>query len=347
MKAVKRTAPPGEETSPSPGRGITGEVDGETLIALGRAVVETEARTLATLAPRIDGRFAAACRVLLGCRGRVVVCGIGKSGHIGAKIAATFASTGTPAFFVHAAEAAHGDLGMLQPGDVVVALSYSGGSNELIVLLPGIRRLGIPLVSLCGEPDSPLAKASDVVLDTHVDREACPLNLAPTASTSATLAMGDALAIALLGARGFGEEDFARAHPGGRLGRRLLLRVSDVMSTGEAVPRIADTVRLDEALIEIGRRGLGMVNVVAPDGALIGVFTDGDLRRALERGEDIRAVSLADLMTRSPRTIAPDALAVSALEAMQRHRITSLPAVTGKELVGVVTMHALLAAGVA
>ena len=327
--------------------GATGAIDEAALISLGRAVIETETAALAALVPRIDARFGAACRLLLACRGRVVVCGIGKSGHIGAKIAATFASTGTPAFFLHAAEAAHGDLGMLQPQDVVVALSYSGGSNELLVLLPGIRRLGIPLISLCGEPDSALARASAVVLDTRVAREACPLDLAPTASTSATLAMGDALAIALLGARGFGEEDFARAHPGGRLGRRLLLRVGDVMSTGEAVPRVPTTVRLAEALIEIGRRGLGMVNVIAPDGTLAGVFTDGDLRRAIERGEDIRTVPLADLMTRSPRTAVPEALAVAALETMQHHRITSLPVLAEGELAGVVTMHALLAAGVA
>ena len=328
-----------------------GDADDATLIELGRRVVEIEAEAVAALVPRLDAAFAAACRTLLDCRGRVVVCGIGKSGHIGAKLAATLASTGTPAFFVHAAEAAHGDLGMLQPGDAVVALSYSGGSDELLVLLPGIRRLGIPLISLCAEPASALARASDIVLDTRVAREACPLGLAPTSSTSATLAMGDALAIALLGARGFGPEDFARAHPGGRLGRRLILRVADVMATGEAVPRVGDDVRLAEALVEISSKGLGMVNVVDARERLVGLFTDGDLRRSLERGEDVRAVAVADLMTRNPVTVGADALAYVAFETMQARRITSLPVVSadgdGLGLDGVVTMHALLAAGVA
>ena len=343
MKAADRTVTPAD-AEPS------ADADEATLVALGRAVVETEAASVAALAPRLDARFAAACRRLLDCRGRVIVCGIGKSGHIGAKIAATFASTGTPAFFVHAAEAAHGDLGMIRRGDVVVALSYSGGSDELLVLLPGIRRLGIPLISLCGEPDSPLARASDVVLDTRVEREACPLGLAPTSSTSATLAMGDALAIALLGARGFGTEDFAHAHPGGRLGRRLLLRVSDVMATGEAVPRVPDTARLLEALAEMSARGLGMVNVVDRHGMLAGLFTDGDLRRSLERGEDVRVVGVAELMTREPTTTTADTLAHAALETMQARRITALPVVADADagaLEGVVTLHALLAAGVA
>ena len=338
--------------------GGAGAIDGAALIALGRTVLETEAEALAALVPRVDERFADACRLLLGCRGRVVVCGIGKSGHIGAKLAATFASTGTPAFFLHAAEAAHGDLGMLRAGDVVVALSYSGGSDELLVLLPGIRHLGIPLVSLCGEPGSILARASDVVLDTRVAREACPLGLAPTSSTSATLAMGDALAIALLGARGFGPDDFARAHPSGRLGRRLLLRVADVMATGEAVPRVGDTVRLADALVEISSKGLGMVNVVDARGRLAGLFTDGDLRRSLERGEDVRTVGVAELMTRAPLTTGAGTLAHAALETMQARRITSLPVVAvgeeehadggeGAVLEGVVTLHALLNAGVA
>jgi len=323
------------------------DTEDASLIALGRTVIEIEAAAIAALAPRLDGRFAAACRLLLDCSGRIVVCGIGKSGHIGAKLAATFASTGTPAFFLHAAEAAHGDLGMLRSEDVVIALSYSGGSDELLVLLPGIRRLGLALISLCGEPDSALARASDIVLDTRVEREACPLGLAPTSSTSATLALGDALAIALLGARGFGAEDFARAHPGGRLGRRLLLHVSDVMVTGERVPRAAGYVPLAEALVEIGRHALGMTCVVGDGGTLVGVFTDGDLRRALERGEDVRRAVLEHLMTPNPRTIGPDALALAALETMQTHRITALPVVAGGELQGVVTMHALLAAGVA
>ena len=339
-------APTDARTDTRPGGG---DIDDAALIALGRTVVEIEAAAVAALAPRLDTAFAAACRMLLDCHGRVVVCGIGKSGHIGAKLAATLASTGTPAFFLHAAEAAHGDLGMLQPGDAVIALSYSGASDELLVLLPGISRLRLPLLSLCGEPGSALARASDIVLDVGVEREACPLGLAPTSSTSATLAMGDALAIALLGARGFGPEDFARAHPGGRLGRRLLLRVADVMASGAAVPRVAVTVRLADALVEISSKGLGMVNVVDTDGRLAGLFTDGDLRRSLERDEDVRAVAVADLMTRSPTTVRADTLAYAALETMQTRRITSLPVVTGDDatLEGVVTMHALLAAGVA
>ena len=326
---------------------LASTTDDATLIELGRAVIQTEAQAVAALVDRLDENFSRACRILLETRGRVVVCGIGKSGHIGAKLAATFASTGTPAFFVHAAEAAHGDLGMLQSGDVVVALSYSGSSDELLVLLPGLRRLDIPLISLCGLPDSRLASASDVVLDTRVDREACPLGLAPTSSTTATLALGDALAIALLGARGFGEEDFARAHPGGRLGRRLLLRVADVMVAGSKIPRVRDNVQLAEALVEIGARSLGMVNVLDADDRLVGIFTDGDLRRALEGGADIRAVHVADVMTHTPQTIDSTSLAVNALEQMQSRRITSLPVIDGKVLVGVVTLHALLAAGVA
>lgn len=321
--------------------------DDATLVELGKAVIQTEAQAVGALVERLDERFARACRILLAARGRVVVCGIGKSGHIGAKLAATFASTGTPAFFVHAAEAAHGDLGMLQPGDVVVALSYSGSSDELLVLLPGLRRLEIPLISLCGLPDSALARASDVVLDTGVAREACPLGLAPTSSTTATLALGDALAIALLGARGFGEDDFARAHPGGRLGRRLLLRVADVMVSGEAIPTSRDHVQLAEALVEIGAGSLGMVNIVDADDHLVGIFTDGDLRRALEAGADIRAVRVAEVMTRTPQTIDSASLAVTALDSMQARRITSLPVIDGARLVGVVTLHALLAAGVA
>lgn len=319
----------------------------ESLIELGRAVINTEAAAVAALSGRLDGTFAKACRLLLDCRGRVVVCGIGKSGHIGGKLAATLASTGTPAFFLHAAEAAHGDLGMLQAADVIIALSYSGSSDELLVLLPGIRRLGVPLISLCGTPDSPLALASDVVLDTHVEREACPLGLAPTSSTSATLALGDALAIALLGARGFAQEDFARAHPGGRLGRRLLLRVDDIMTRGDKVPRVRSDVRLADALVEIGARSLGMVNIVDGDDRLIGIFTDGDLRRALEQGVDVRTESIVTVMTPTPSTIDPQSLAVTALETMQTRRITALPVIDADALVGVITLHALLAAGVA
>lgn len=320
--------------------------DAEALLSLGRSVIRIEAAAVAALEARIDASFVKACGYLMACEGRIVVCGIGKSGHIGAKLAATLASTGSPAFFVHAAEASHGDLGMFRGSDVVIALSYSGQSAELMTLLPGIKRMGIPLISLCGDPQSPLSRASDVTLDTRVEREACPLGLAPTASTTATLALGDALAIALLGARGFSEEDFARSHPGGRLGRRLLLRVEDVMATGAACPRSPQNATLVEALMEISSKGLGMVAVVDDQNRLCGVFTDGDLRRSVEQEIDIRSRCIESLMTRTPATITRDALAVTAVTRMQALRITSLPVVADQQLEGVVTMHALLAAGV-
>lgn len=320
--------------------------DPASLLNLGRSVIRIEADAVAQLEERLDDSFVQACQLLIACQGRIVVCGIGKSGHIGAKLAATFASTGSPAFFVHAAEASHGDLGMLRSDDVIVALSYSGSSAELLTLIPGIRQLGIPLISLCGEPDSPLAKASTIVLNTRVEREACPLGLAPTASTTAALAFGDALAIALLGERGFTEQDFARSHPGGRLGRRLLLRVSDVMVPGENSPRIQDNATLTSALMEISSGGLGMVAVLSDKHELTGVFTDGDLRRTMERGVDIRTVNIGTVMTRNPTTIGTQALAVDAVTLMQTRRITSLPVVDDGQLIGIVTMHALLAAGV-
>ena len=321
-------------------------VDAASLIKLGQSVIQTEAAAVAQLEARIDEHFVQACELLLACTGRIVVCGIGKSGHIGAKLAATLASTGSPAFFVHAAEASHGDLGMFKSNDVVIGISYSGNSAELMTLIPGIKHLGIPLISLCGEPDSPLAVAADVALNTRVEREACPLGLAPTASTTATLALGDALAIALLSARGFTEDDFARSHPGGRLGRRLLLHVQDVMVSGDACPRCLDSASLSEALVEISTKGLGMVALVNDKDELTGLFTDGDLRRTFEHDIDIRKLTIDSVMTRNPTTINRDALAFSAVSKMQELRITSLPVVQGKSIQGVVTMHALLAAGV-
>ena len=318
----------------------------DALLSLGRSVIRVEAAAVAQLESRIDEAFVRACQLLIACKGRIVVCGIGKSGHIGAKLAATFASTGSPAFFVHAAEASHGDLGMFRSDDVVIAISYSGSSSELLILTPGIKRMGIPLISLCGELDSPLAQASDIVLNTQVDREACPLGLAPTASTTASLAFGDALAIALLGARGFTEEDFARSHPGGRLGRRLLLQVADVMVQGSACPSCPDTATLSKALVEITSKGLGMVALVNSNDQLTGVFTDGDLRRAFDRDIDIRTMAIGAIMTTNPATITRDALAFNAVTRMQELRITSLPVVADGKLEGVVTMHALLAAGV-
>ena len=301
---------------------------------------------MALLESRIDEQFVRACELLLGCEGRIVVCGIGKSGHIGAKLAATLASTGSPAFFVHAAEASHGDLGMFKSNDVVIGISYSGNSSELMTLVPGIKRLGIPLISLCGESASPLATAADVALSTRVEREACPLGLAPTASTTATLALGDALAIALLSARGFTEDDFARSHPGGRLGRRLLLHVQDVMVSGDACPVCPESATLSEALVEISSKGLGMVALTNPAQELTGLFTDGDLRRTLEQDIDIRTLPMHQIMTRGPATIQRESLAVNAVAKMQELRITSLPVVRHSKIEGIVTMHALLAAGV-
>lgn len=320
--------------------------DEDAWCALARSVIEIEAVAVQALGERIDASFERACRLLLACKGRVVVCGIGKSGHIGHKIAATLASTGTPAFFVHAAEASHGDLGMLCSDDVLVALSNSGSSHELLTLIPGIKRLGIPLISLCGAADSPLASAADVHLDVSVAREACPLNLAPTASTTAALVMGDALAIALLGARGFTEQDFARSHPGGRLGRRLIMRVQDLMISGDARPLVEASAPLTDALYEISRKGLGMV-VVMRDAKPVGIFTDGDLRRTIDRGDDIRSKLIGEVMTPGGHTVGPQALAVDAVTLMQEKHVTTLPVVDGDDLVGVIAMHALVASGVA
>lgn len=325
-----------------------GDVDTEhdALLKLARSVIEIEIDAVQSLLGRIDKNFALACDILLGCEGRIVVCGIGKSGHIGSKLAATLASTGSPAFFVHAAEASHGDLGMFKSNDVLIAISYSGNSSELMAMMPGVRRLNVPVISLCGTPDSPLAQASDVVLSTQVEREACPLDLAPTASTTATLVLGDALAIALLGARGFTVEDFARSHPGGRLGRRLLLTVNDVMVDGNELPVCRQSTPLSQALVEISSKGLGMVAVLNSDDVLCGIFTDGDLRRTLEKKMDLRILDIASVMTKNPATVKPDELAFNAVKCMQEKKITSLPVIQGQKLVGVVTMHALLTAGV-
>jgi len=308
----------------------------DSLLELGRSVITIEAEAIANLEGRIDENFANACQLLLDCEGRIVVCGIGKSGHVGAKIAATFASTGSPAFFVHAAEASHGDLGMFKADDVVLALSYSGSSNEVLTLVPGIKRLGIPLISLCGEPTSALAKASDIFLSTQVEREACPLGLAPTSSTTAMLALGDALAIALLGVKGFTEDDFARSHPGGRLGRRLLLHVQDVMVKPSDCPKCRESAFLSDALMEITSKGLGMVAIV----------TDGDLRRTIASDVDFRKAIISSVMTTNPATTTKESLAVNAVAKMQELKITALPVVKDGKLEGVVTMHALLAAGV-
>jgi len=315
---------------------------------LGREVLETEAAAVAALAARIDDTFTRACHALLTCTGRIVVTGMGKSGHVGAKIAATLASTGSPAFFMHPGEASHGDLGMITAKDAVLALSNSGETSEILTILPLIKRLGVPLIAMTGKAHSRLAQAADVHLDVGVEKEACPLGLAPTASTTATLAMGDALAVALLEARGFSAEDFALSHPAGSLGRRLLLRVRDIMHSGERMPRVAVGASLREALLEMSRKGLGMTSIVDADGRLLGLFTDGDLRRLLDKGEvAIGELNIAEVMTRQCTTLRDDVLAAEALHLMQERRIGALPITDERgRLCGTLNMHDLLRAGV-
>jgi len=298
-------------------------------LELARKVLAIESEAITALIGRLDRQFLDAVNLILACRGRIVVSGIGKSGHVARKIASTMASTGTPAFFVHPAEASHGDLGMIQSDDVLVALSYSGESAELLTIIPVIKREGAKLIAITGNENSTLARQADVHLDARVAQEACPLNLAPTASTTAALALGDALAIALLDARGFSEKDFARKHPGGTLGRRLLTRVSDVMRTGADIPTVPDTATLSDALLEMSRKGMGMTAILDRDGRLVGIFTDGDLRRTLEHVGDVRSAVIGELMSRNPRTIFPDRLAAEAAQLMERHKISQLLVVAG------------------
>ena len=322
-------------------------LDESALRAAGVSVIETGARALADLAARVDGSFTDACRAMLSCRGRVVVTGMGKSGHVARKIAATLASAGTPAFFLHPGEASHGDLGMITAADVVLAFSNSGETAEILTILPVLKRLGIPLVALTGNARSRLAGEADVHIDVSVEQEACPLGLAPTTSTTAALAMGDALAIALLEARGFSAEDFARSHPGGRLGRRLLLRIGDVMHTGADVPRVGADQSVSNALVEMTRARLGMTAVVDGNDRVLGVFTDGDLRRTLESGIDMNRVRIEEVMTRDCATVSPELLAAEAVHLMQRRAISALPVVDGAmRLVGALNVHDLLRAGV-
>jgi arabinose-5-phosphate isomerase len=314
---------------------------------LGTAVIEIEAKAVAGLAQRIDADFVKACELMLACEGRIVVLGMGKSGHIGGKVAATLASTGSPAFFVHPGEASHGDLGMITEKDVVLAFSNSGETDELLVILPLIKRLGVPFIALTGKPDSTLARKADAHIDVSVEQEACPLDLAPTASTTAALAMGDALAIALLEARGFTQEDFARSHPGGRLGRRLLLLIDDVMRSGDAVPRVPPDIMLSEALLEVTRKGLGMTAIVDGEGRLLGIFTDGDLRRAMDHGVDVHTTPVKDVMTRHGKTVSQGMLAAEALQIMESAKINGLMVVDKDDrLIGALNMHDLLRAGV-
>jgi arabinose-5-phosphate isomerase len=316
-------------------------------VALARRVLRIEAAAVAALADRIGEEFERAVDIILKRHGRVIVTGIGKSGHIARKIAATLASTGTPAYFVHAAEAAHGDLGMITPEDVVLALSNSGSSEELLMIVPLVKRQGARLIAMTGKADSPLARQADAHLEAAVAEEACPLNLAPTASTTAALALGDALAVALLDARGFAAEDFARSHPGGALGRRLLTHVGDVMRPATVVPQVAADVPLTQALLAMTAGGMGMTAIIDAAGLPQGIFTDGDLRRALEKGADVRAARVSEVMTHNPRSIGPGALAVEAAEIMERMRISQL-LVIGDDgrLAGALTTHDLMLAKV-
>jgi arabinose-5-phosphate isomerase len=316
-------------------------------LRLARETLDIEAAAVLGLKARLGDGFARAVALLLALRGRVVVMGMGKSGHVGRKIAATLASTGTPALFVHPAEASHGDLGMIQPQDAVLAISNSGENDELTVLLPLVKRLGAPLLAMTGNPQSTLARHADVALDSGVEKEACPLNLAPTASTAAQLALGDALAMALLDARGFRAEDFARSHPGGALGRRLLTRVADVMRGGDAVPRVGPDADFSALMREMTRKGLGAAAVADGDGRVLGIFTDGDLRRLVETGRDLRALTARDVMHPHPRTIRADALAAQAAEAMEQHRITVLLALDADgQLIGALNSNDLMRAKV-
>ena len=319
----------------------------EKIKKLGVAVIRTEAQAVEALSARIDDDLVRACDHLLHCTGRIVVIGMGKSGHIGNKIAATLASTGSPAFFVHPGEASHGDLGMITPQDVVLALSNSGETGEIITILPLIKRLGIPLISMTGNPDSTLSREADVNLDVSVTKEACPLGLAPTASTTAALAMGDALAVALLETRGFTELDFARSHPGGSLGRRLLLHVADIMHQGDRIPMVKEDASISQALMEMTAKGLGMTAVVDEQHNIKGIFTDGDLRRTLDRGVNLHQERVSAVMTSGGITITPERLAAEALKLMEQHKISALLVVDADgHLTGALNMHDLLRAGV-
>ena len=319
----------------------------EQLVSRAQRVLDIESAAVVALRERIGAQFVAACRLIFACRGRVVVTGMGKSGHIGDKIAATFASTGTPAFFLHAAEASHGDIGMITADDVVLALSNSGETPELVSILPVLKRLGAGLIAMTGKPQSTLARTADVVLDVGVSQEACPLNLAPTASTTATLAMGDALAVALLDARGFNEQDFARSHPGGSLGRKLLLHVEDVMRKTEQLPRVTADTSLHDGLIEMSAKGLGLTTIVDDRGRLLGVFTDGDLRRLLEKPFDLHKSTMGELMKSNPKTVQPRMLAAEAVHVMETSHITALPVVDAEGvLIGALNVHDLFRAGV-
>ncbi len=326
---------------------MAAEIKEDEILALASEVLAIEARAVEQLRTRLDGAFLEACHMCLDTPGRIVVAGMGKSGHIARKIAATLASTGTPAFFVHPGEASHGDLGMITRQDVLLAISYSGETDEIITILPLVRRMGAGLIAMSGKPNSTLGKAADVHLDVSVAEEACPLNLAPTASTTATLAMGDALAVALLQMRGFTAEDFALSHPSGSLGKRLLLRVADVMQTGDAIPSVTADVPLSDGLMEMTEKGLGMTAIVDAGQQVAGIFTDGDLRRALDAGVDVRSTRMQDIMHKGCKTISADVLAVEAVRLMEENKITSLLVVDDKQrLQGALNVHDLFRAGI-
>lgn len=315
-------------------------------ITLARAVLENESDAIRALIDRLDDNFSKACEIILACEGRTIITGMGKSGHIGNKIAATLASTGTPSFFLHPGEASHGDLGMIKKGDVIIALSNSGETNEIVTLIPLIKRQQIPLISLTGNPASSLSKSADINIDVSIEKEACPLGLAPTTSTTTALAMGDALAIALLESRGFTADDFALAHPGGSLGRRLLLHVADIMHSGTSTPVVQLNTSLSDTLIEITEKGLGATAIV-DDNKIVGFFTDGDVRRIVSRKLDFTTTTVAEVMTQSFKTIQADCLAAEALQIMDSHKINALPVVDNDQnLLGILNMHDLLRAGV-
>ena len=322
-------------------------MDDQKILDLARQVLSIEADAIQRLVPRIGDNFIKACHMCLQCRGRIVVTGMGKSGHIGSKVAATLASTGSPAFFVHSGEASHGDLGMITGNDILLAISNSGETSEIIAILPLIKRLGIPLITMTGNPNATLSKAATVNLDVSVDSEACPLNLAPTASTTATLAMGDALSISMLELRGFTQEDFARSHPGGSLGRRLLLHVDDIMRKGDEVPKVTNDTLMSEALLEMSRKGLGMTAIVDHDNTALGIFTDGDLRRALDIQVDVHNTPISEVMTAGGKSASTSMLAAEAVHLMDQHRITALLVVDAdNKLVGALNVHDLMRAGV-
>ncbi len=316
-------------------------------LELGREVLDIEASAVQTLSTRLDDNFLHALDVILQCEGRVIVSGMGKSGHIARKIAATMSSTGTPAYFVHPGEASHGDLGMITNDDVIIALSYSGESQELMTIVPIIKRQGAKLISMTGKPSSNLALVADVHLNAAIDKEACPMNLAPTASTTAALALGDALAVALLDAKGFGAEDFARSHPGGSLGRRLLTHVHDIMRSGERVPMVLEDAMLSDAILEISKKGVGMTAIVDSNKHVLGIYTDGDLRRTLAQMQDFNIITVRDVMSAHPRCITPDALAAEAVQMMEEFNISQMLVVDDQDkLVGALNMHDLLHAKV-